>query len=91
MKHARLLHSPSHYIDYYRILQVPPTASVAEIASSFRRLALKYHPDKNQVRVWFICIFYFVCVVLESQCCGTFYKFEESKGCVNESDKEENV
>jgi hypothetical protein len=33
--------------DYYRILEVPPAASVQEIKKSFRKLAQRYHPDKN--------------------------------------------
>lgn len=32
---------------YYEVLQVERTASNGEIASSYRRLAVKYHPDKN--------------------------------------------
>jgi hypothetical protein len=31
--------------NYYRILQVSPEASQEEIRSSYRRLALRYHPD----------------------------------------------
>ena len=34
--------------DYYKILNVPPTAGVDEIRKAFRMLALKYHPDKTQ-------------------------------------------
>lgn len=34
--------------DYYKFLDVPPTASQAEIRSAYRRLAFKYHPDRNK-------------------------------------------
>lgn len=33
--------------DYYKILEVTPAATQEEIKRSFRKLALKYHPDKN--------------------------------------------
>jgi hypothetical protein len=33
--------------DYYKILELPTTASLQDIKRSFRRLAHQYHPDKN--------------------------------------------
>src|SRR5678816_3834459 len=33
--------------DYYQVLDVPRTATEAEIKKSYRRLAMKFHPDRN--------------------------------------------
>ncbi len=33
--------------DYYKILEVSPNASTVDIKKSYRRLALRYHPDKT--------------------------------------------
>src|ERR1700712_2187051 len=33
--------------DYYKVLDVPKSATEAEIKKAYRRLAMKFHPDRN--------------------------------------------
>lgn len=42
-----LAHSSMSKRDYYKVLDVPKTATEGEIKKAYRRLAMKYHPDRN--------------------------------------------
>lgn len=34
--------------DHYEVLGVPPDASTEDVREAYRRLAFRYHPDRNQ-------------------------------------------
>src|SRR5271165_1236122 len=34
-------------LDYYSVLEITPAADTAEVNAAFRRLAWRYHPDRN--------------------------------------------
>lgn len=36
--------------DYYQALQIPPSASAAQIRKAYRKLAMEVHPDKNNTQ-----------------------------------------
>ena len=35
------------FLDYYGILQIPPTATIEEVKVAFKKQAIIWHPDKN--------------------------------------------
>ena len=35
------------HVDHYKALEVPKTATQKQVRSSYKKLSLKYHPDKH--------------------------------------------
>ena len=38
-------------VDYYNVLNVNPSATEDDLKKSYRRLAMKWHPDKNPTSI----------------------------------------
>ena len=52
--------------DFYKILNLLPTATNDEIKKAYRQLALKYHPDRNQDKKNSEAIFNASCVAYKA-------------------------
>ena len=46
--------------DYYKILEIEPTANQTEIKAAYRRLAIQFHPDKNPGDKYALAQFYLI-------------------------------
>jgi DnaJ-class molecular chaperone len=58
--------------NYYSILNVPENANLEEIKKSYRKLSLKYHPDKNPN---------------DDECIAKFHKITEAVNILGDEDK----
>jgi DnaJ family protein B protein 6 len=52
----------SSTLDYYEILNISTDADEQQIKKSYRKLALKYHPDKNPSPDAAEKVSYFFCI-----------------------------
>jgi DnaJ family protein C protein 7 len=48
LQHAKVDAKKNKRKDYYKILELEKTATEADIKKQYRKLALKWHPDRNR-------------------------------------------